>query len=140
MSDLEPNKHGSALAAAMVSVIGLIFDMDVALDEGCADIVPEEIVRKLEESAAPLMSEVTRVGLRDALQLRIEDYDLIRRLAPGLLDVESYLDNSRRLFFDDAVYVMDEEGWERSHPEFYTLFHSILEAIRPLEERFMIPW
>jgi hypothetical protein len=119
----------------------LIAEMDQALDHGCAEVAAEEIVTNLEQSTPLLIAEVIRCGLRERFLAHITTYGRLRTIAPEWLDLETYLESHRKVFFEDVLYVLDADEWNESHPEFYSLIMSIAPAAeRVLDDRFGIPF
>jgi hypothetical protein len=144
--NLEMNDAGLAhreetLESAMIAAVNLIADMDETLSEGSAAVVPEKIMQALDKSAPALMSEVGQCGLRGELLSHIGDYGLLRQLVADWVDLESFLDCGRRVFFEDLLCVLEAENWKTSRPTFHALFVSIVPAIQPrLEAMYAIPW
>ncbi|MGQ7935460.1 hypothetical protein [Paraburkholderia sp. D1E] len=141
MNVTELDDHEAALKAAMISAISLIAEMDQALDYGCAEVTAEEIVTKLEQFAPLLIADVTQSGLREQFLAHIGTYSHARTIAPEWLDLETYLESHRKVFFEDVLHILDADEWSESHPAFYSLIMSIAPAVeRVLDDRFSIPF
>jgi hypothetical protein len=141
MKDTELDSREGTLEFAMISAIFTIAEMDEALDWGCAEVVAEEILTKLEDSAPVLLAEVTESGLREQLLSHIGAYGLLRTSVPNWLDLETYLESRRKVFFDDIIHVLHADGWSESHPAFYSLFMSIASLVEArIDASITIPW
>lgn len=141
MSHTELDDHETALKSAMISAILLLAEMDQALDFGCAEVIADEILIKLEEFAPLSIAPLTRCGLREQFLEHITMYGRLRTIAPEWLDLESYLESREKVFFDDVLYILDAGEWSESHPAFYSLIVSIAPAVeRLLDDRFSIPF
>ena len=141
MNVTELDDHEAALKSAMISAILLIAEMDHALNYGCAEVATEEIVTKLEQFAPLLIADVIHRGLREQFLAHIGMYSHVRTIAPERLDLETYLESHRKVFFEDVLYIVDADDWSESHPAFYSLIMSIAPAVeRVLDDRFSIPF
>ena len=141
MDDTERDDHEAALKSAMISAILLLAEMDQALHFGCAEVKADEILRKLEEFAPLSIAGVIRFGLREQFMAHIGTYSHVRTIAPKWLDLESYLESCQKVSFEDVLYILDADGWNESHPAFYSLIMSIAPAVeRILDDRFSIPF
>jgi hypothetical protein len=141
MKNKKLDDRETAIKSAMISAILLVAEMDMALDVGCAEVIADDIMRKLEEFAPLSISDVTRFGLRERLLAHVTTYGRLRTIAPEFLDLETYLESRRKVFFDDLLYVLDADEWIESHPEFYWLIISITNTVeRILDDRYSIPF
>jgi hypothetical protein len=141
MNDRELVDNKAPLKSAMISAILLLAEMDHALDSGCAEVIADEILTKLEEFAPLSIAEVIRFGLRERFLETITIYGRLRTVAPEWLDLETYLESHSKVFFDDLLYVLDADKWYDSNPAFYSLIMSIAPTVeRLLDDRFSIPF
>lgn len=141
MNDRECADREAALKSAMISAILLVAEIDATLDSGCADVIADEILTKLEEFAPLPIAEITRFGLRERFLAHITTYGRLRTIAPEWLDLETYLESQRKVFFDDLLYVLDADEWYDSNPAFYSLIMSIAPTVEHLlNDRFSIPF
>lgn len=141
MNNTKLDSREGTLEFAMISAIFMIAEMDEALDQGCAEVVAEEILTKLAESAPLLLADVTRSGLREQLLSHVAAYGLLRTTAPCWLDLETYLESRRKVYLDDLIHVLDADGWDKSNPAFYSFFMSIAPMVKvKLDDAFSIPF
>lgn len=141
MNDKELDDHEEALKSAMISAILLLAEMDQALDLGCAEVIADDILNKLEEFAPLSIADIARFGLRERFLAHVTTYGRLRTIAPEWLDLETYLESHRKVFFEDVLYVLDADQWSESHPAFYSLIMSIAPAVeRILDDQFSIPF
>jgi hypothetical protein len=141
MNDTKLDDGERPLKFAMISAVSLIAEMDHALDHGCAEFTAEEIVMKLEQFVPLTIAEVIGCGLRERFLEYITTYGHLRTIAPEWLDLETYLESHRKVFFEDVLYVLDANDWNQSHPAFYSLMMSIAPAVeRFMDDRFGIPF
>ena len=141
MNDRKCADREAALESAIISAILLVAEMDAALDSGCADVIAEEILTKLDEFAPLSIAEITHFGLRERFLAHIATYGRLRTIAPEWLDLETYLESHRKVFFDDLLYILDADEWYDSNPAFYSLITSIAPTVeRLLDDRFSIPF